>query len=293
MKIEELREVIQKAGGGANALEYADALLEKVNRLEGSKACDAILRQLFASREQGDFRGRVLEVNFVNAFLEQKQTVSCGAKQGGSGDVDVRWSLAGVDVFIELKLLRQDQATKESINRQIEKVRESSTLITDDTRDIGRIQLDLFRKGNATKFNPKPEKGWVNLIGIDVSELQLGMADICDCLLAAGGNRIAAMYCHEATLRPDVVGFFEELRRPTEKQREWVARIHQLQGCKTHPREYIHGALFLFREPQETAALVYKLSGVIVWNPKLVSAELAKDIDSNLAVVITRPKKPT
>lgn len=291
MKIEELHAIIQRAGGAGNALDYADALLEKINRLEPIPRYRALLKQLTSAAQAGDFRGRVLEVNFADLFAKQNSELQYGAKQGGKGDVDFCWRVSDRDVFLELKLLGQDQATRDSINQQIEAAGVSSTLITDDTRDIARMQFDLFQKSSSTKFNTNPEKTWINLIGIDVSELQLGMADLCDCILAAGGNTAASRYCDEAALRSDVVGIFEKLAVLSDKQKQWVERVHKVPKNAPHPRDYIHGSLFLFREPAETAALSYALSAAIVWNPAIVSEELAKPIAEALAKIVPPAKK--
>lgn len=291
MKIEELHASVKRAGGGGNALDYADALLEKINRLESTKRYPVLIKQLTSAGQPGDFRGRVLEVNFADLFVKQNLELHYGAKQGGKGDVDFCWRVADLDVFVEMKLLGQDQATRDSINQQIAVVGVSSTLITDDTRDIARIQFDLFQKSSNTKFNTKPEKTWINLIGIDVSELQLGMADLCDCILAAGGNTVASKHCDEAALRQDVVGIFEKSEVLSDKQKEWVERVHKVPQNASHPRDYIHGALFLFREPAETAALSYSLSGAIVWNPAIVSEEVAKPIAVALAKIVPPAKK--
>ena len=287
MKIDELRDAIKKTGGGENALAYAGALLEKINRLEPTKRYNALLKQLMASRQQGDFRGRVLEVNFADLLVKQGLDLRYGAKQGGKGDVDFCCPIGGREVFIEMKLLGQDQATRDSINQQIEAVGISSTLITKDTRDIARIQLDLFQKSSHTKFNPKPEKNWINLIAIDVSELQLG---------TAGGNTVAASFfdfsivydliLYQAALRPDVVGVFEQLEKPSPTQGQWKAGIHKVPQGAAHPRDYIHGALFLFRDPKETAALSYALRSAIVWNAAIVTEEIAKPVEDAISKAI-------
>lgn len=290
MEIDDLKRVIEAAGGSENALEYASGLLEKVNRLESTKAYEPLLEQFRAAREAGDFRGRVLEVNFADAFVSRHLNLRYGVKQGAKGDVDFCYVVNGYQIFIEMKLLGQDQATKNAINQQLDAIGLSSTIVTDDTRDIGRIQLDLLQKAATTKFNAKPEEKWINLVAVDVSELQLGMADICDCLLAAGGNTCAARWCEEPELRPNVVGVFERLEKLSQLQEEWVSGLHKVPADAPHPRDYIHGAMFLFRKPQETAALSYSLSSAIVWNPALVTEQVAKPIAHTFARVITPAK---
>jgi hypothetical protein len=57
VKIEELRASIQKAGGGGNALDYADALLEKINRLESTKQYPALLKATNVGRSSWRLSG--------------------------------------------------------------------------------------------------------------------------------------------------------------------------------------------------------------------------------------------
>jgi hypothetical protein len=188
MTLEELRRVIESAGGGPNALVYAESLLEKVNRLEATRRYDKLLTQLRSANEPGDFRGRLLEVNFADAFVRKSIQLTYGALQGMTGDIDFQWSVQEHELFIEIKLLGQDRATRDDINHQLESQGVSATLISEDTRDVGRIQLDILQKSSTRKFSPHPGAHWINLVAIDVAELQLGTVDICDCLLAAGGQ---------------------------------------------------------------------------------------------------------
>lgn len=53
-----------------------------------------------------------------------------------------------------------------------------------------------------------------------------------------------------------------------------------------HPREYIHGAIFLFREPREAAALSYELRCVVVWNVGLVTDAVAQKVHAALLDVV-------
>lgn len=292
MKIEELEKTIEAAGGGQAALDYSESLLKKINRIEALGTYRALLTQLLASREAGDFRGRVLEVNLVDAFESRGVNLQYGAKQGGKGDIDFCWQTNGRKVFIEAKLLGQDLATKQEAEKQLAGSGASSILRTDDTRDVARLQLDLFHKSSPTKFDQRPSADWINLVAIDVSELQLGTVDFCDCLLAAAGNPAVAMHCHEFALRPSVVGVFESLgpSAATKEQMAWIQSVHKVPSGVAHPRDYIHGALFLFRHPQERAALSYSLSGAVVWNHQLVSRDEIGPIGRALHELIPLPR---
>ena len=294
MTLEELKGIIDAAGGRENALAYAEALLLKIQRLEATGQYEQLLKQLRGSRHPGDFRGRVLEVNFADQFLSSGQRLTYGVRQGMTGDIDFGLPCEGYDLCMEMKLLGQDQATKEKEARQLAELGVSKILLTDDTRDVARLQLDLMQKGSTKKFNARPQDRCINLVAVDVSELQLGCVDIGDCLLAAGGNPVAARHCHEAVLRPSIVGVFEQIERDrmSSEQRAWVDGVHSIASPAgaPHPRDYIHGALFLFRKPDERAALSYTLSGAVVWNSALVSGDVAQALTHALERVIPRTK---
>src|ERR1700683_3710202 len=115
MEIAELRNIIENSGGRGGALEHADALLKKINRLEAPTGYEQLLKQLHRSREQGDFRGRALEVNFADQFHRNGQELIYGARQGMAGDIDFLWRLANLEVFIEMKLLRQGKESPDGV----------------------------------------------------------------------------------------------------------------------------------------------------------------------------------
>ena len=290
----ELKAIIQAAGGECWALDDADALLEKINRLETAGGYGSLLTQFRSAKEPGDLRGRVLEANFADLFVQKGIALQYGAKQakqGMSGDVDFCWCVNGVQVFIEMKLLGQDQMTKNAINQQLENTGFCATLISDDTRDVARIQRDIFEKSSTKKFNPQLEPTTINLVAVDVSELQLNTVDIGDCLLAAGGDELVASHCHHTFRRPAVVGVFETAEKQrTAEQAKWVTDYHRVPNDDTHPRDYIHGVLFLFREPKARAALSYELSGAVVWNPALIDDSRAKPVEEAFHPVVPQTK---
>jgi len=230
-------------------------------------------------------------VNFADLFVQKGIELQYGAKQGMSGDVDFCWCVSGYRVFIEMKLLGQDQKTKVDIAKQLEESKVFATYVSDDTKDVARIQRDIFLKSATKKFNPKLEPTMINLVAVDLSELQLGTVDLGDCLIAAGGNEFVKN-CHPAIRRSAVVGVFEPADKAlTTEQAEWVKCFHEvLPAGEPHPRDYIHGLLFLFRDTQERAALSYELSGVVVWNPALIDAARAKPVLEAIHQIVVRAK---
>jgi len=64
-------------------------------------------------------------------------------------------------------------------------------------------------------------------------------------------------------------------------------------GClptgTSHPRDDIHGALLLFRQPKDTAALCYELKGIVVWNNVLVTETLAEPVAQQIRQFLPYP----
>jgi hypothetical protein len=284
ISLAELQGAIQAAGGGATAVEYADPLLEKVHRLEATGRYHELMRQFRKVANEGDLRGRVLEINFADQLIPTYPALRYGVSQyGTTGDIDFALQIGDLDTFIEMKLLSQDRATRNSFNAQIANSGVASAHVLNDASDIARIQRDLIQKSSTKKFNPTPTPNRINLVAIDVAELQLGMADAGDCVLAAIGNSGLAAHEFEPNfMRPQVVGLFEQPTRPTAEQQDWIGTIHALPPGQPHPRDYIHGALFLFRRPKDTAALTYLLRCVVVWNRALMTKEIATQVGTVL-----------
>lgn len=231
MNLGELENVIRAAGGQKQVVEYAPVLIQKINRLEETGNYGQLINQLRASKEQGDFRGRILEVNFADRFIEEGAELQYGAKQGGSGDVDFCWCVNGLSVFIEMKMLGESRDSKEDVSAQLERMGRYAASIPDDTDDIFRIQRDIFIKSSKNKFNQEPKQDWINLVAVDVTELQLGSVDIADCILAVGGNELLAGSQQEAFQRSNVVGVFESPKRELSKtQNEWLQRWDVYRG---------------------------------------------------------------
>jgi hypothetical protein len=284
MTLDDLKQVIAQAGGGPFAVEYAGRLLSKLQNLEATGRYRELFAQLRSAREAGDFRGRVLEANFADQCERNDLPLTYGAKQGQTGDVDFSLSIGDSQVFIEMKLLGESMQIKQAIDRQLEHSNTYSIALDDDSDDLVRIQRDLIKKATTRKFSPRPEPNWINIVAVDVSELQLDAIDVPDCLLAAGGNSLAAQFCDSTELRSEIVGVFEVITaaKLTSAQADWVAGVHNIPADSSHPREYIHGAMFLFRKPRERAALSYELRAHLVWNAGIITTDLARVVSSTL-----------
>ena len=285
MTLPQLQAIIQQAGGGAFALDYANDLLVKVNNVASHQVPVSYLTQFSQSGNAGDLRGRLLEINLVNYFATQNVSLSYDVKQGAtSGNVDLLWKTCGADVFIEVKLLGQDQKITQKINTQLDEYGVSASHVDDDTSDVIRLQYAIIDKATLKKFQYPPVQNAINLIAIDVSELQLGNVDAADCVLATLGSARAKDYFGDACARDHVFGLFEKDQKSNHD--EWAAKINEKLAVKPHPRNYIHGVIFLFREPKELAALSYDLKACITWNTDLIPDALAVAINVEFHKII-------
>ncbi len=293
--LEALRSAIVAAGGGANALDDAEALHAKLAVIENDPRARPLLDQLMRSRDPGDFRGRALEVNVAVCFIQKSLRVDYGVKQSGcSGDIDFMFKVGDRRVYLELKHLGQDQQVKAAITKQSEIADRYRIYLDDDLGDVFRLQRDIIGKASTRKFNPSPAADAINLVAIDVSELQLATVDLSDCLLAAGGNSLVAQHSHESCLREGVVGVFEVIPddQCSEAQSQWVARCHQVPADAPHPREYLHGVVFLVRDRADTAALSYGLRSALVSNSALMSSPVEQAVTAELYRVIPQEGFP-
>ncbi len=284
-----LKAAITTAGGGANAIVDAEALYAKIALIARDPRTLPLLPQLMRARDPGDFRGRVLEVNVAACFAYKGIHPDCGVKQNGrAGDIDFMFKVDDWRVYLELKHLGQDQQSQAAITAQIEATNRYCIQVADSLRDVFRLQRDIIGKASTRKFNPSPAEDAINLVAIDVSELQFGAVDLCDCLLAAGGNSLAGRHCHESCLDEGVVGVFEQIPEGNRSasQIRWIADCHRLPHDVPHPRDYLHGVVFLFRDRTETAALSYGLRAAVAWNAMLVPEAMARAVSSELYEVM-------
>lgn len=74
------------------------------------------------------------------------------------------------------------------MNAQLAATNTYTIVRNSDLEDVFRLQRDLIEKANTKKFSTKPKSNWINLVGVDVSEIQLGTVDIFDCIIAAAGR---------------------------------------------------------------------------------------------------------
>ncbi len=285
MNLVQLETIIRQAGGRAFALDYAEALLAKVNRVANHQVPANYLTQFSRSGNEGDLRGRLLEINLINCFAESKVPLTYEVKQGNtSGDIDLLWGLGGINVYIEVKLLRVAQEIRSSFDAQLVASGISAGHVGDEIYDVMRLQYTLIDEATTVKFQYPPLANNINLIAIDVSELQLGTVDAADCILATLGSEQVSNYFSHFCARSEVLGLFEI--ESTLEQSYWAHLINRKIASSPHPRDYIHGVIFLFRDPKESAALSYSLRACIAWNTNLINKDLATQINTNFHKIV-------
>lgn len=279
MTNDELSALVLACGGGGNAQADATNLNLRIQKIEKQSQYTPLLKQLRAAREQGDFRGRVLEINFIDHFSRHGITLDYAVRQHqcANGDVDFGWHVGDYRLCIETKMLRKSNAYREKIEEQLGLL-DCYKISTDNMSDVVRLQRDILSKASITKFNPCPAAADINLVAIDACELISDMLDVGDCLLAAGGNPLFTHHFPSDYRQENVVGIFEdpEELELTIAQKNWVDTIQR--GNGPHPRVYLHGILFLFRDRTEPCALSYDLESIVIWNHKLVTPDVQRQL---------------
>lgn len=147
MNFIQLQMIIKQAGGKEFALDYADALLEKLNRVARHQVPANYLTQFSRSGNEGDLRGRLLEINLINYFAENNVPLAYEVRQGNvSGDIDLLWDSDGFNVYIEVKLLREAQEIQRSADAQLVSSGISASHVRDEMYDVMRLQYTLIDK---------------------------------------------------------------------------------------------------------------------------------------------------
>ncbi len=266
--------VISRSGKHASNDEVKK-LLSKLTLLESKQRYGQLLKNLETANDQNNFAASVLEATIAFQF----ESVGLGLEyevnqnRDNESSIDFRWrTTSGKAVYIEVRLLQQDRATSDLIQRQlqVEKFYAVSKDEDDEKRDIIRVQQVILEKvqksdGTPTKFLTMHQDA-VNVVAVDISQIILRMFDSYDCKLVTEGDPGVPPVC-----RRNIFGLFQN---PSAEDPE---HIHSLAKSFSHVRETLHGVLFLFRRPK-TESLNYSLERFLAWNPNLVDKDSASAI---------------
>lgn len=278
-----LEGAIKASGGAQQPNDQVAALLAKLDLLEAKGQYSELLKTVRASNNKWNFLASLLEVTFAHQFeiAGVRLDYEVCQEPDQPGTIDFRMSASTGDVvFLELRLVQQDEKTTADIAQQLEAKQEYAVAM-DGARErdaVVRLQGIILQKvqrkdGTPIKF-VHAGAGVVNIVVVGVSDLLLGTVDAWDCVLAACGDAAVPSEC-----RRGVVGLFQTPNAgdPPETQ----ARVASF----AHIRATIHGVLFLFRAPG-AGVLDYRLEQVMVWNRNLVAEDRAKALMKDVAAVL-------
>lgn len=282
-----LEAVIKASGGVQQPDDQVAKLLAKLNLLEARGRYGGLLRSIRASNNKWNFLASLLEVTFAHQFETAGVGLDYEVRQepDSPGTIDFRMPASTGDVvFLELRLVQQDENTTSNIAQQLEAKQEYAVAMDGEgERDaVVRLQRTILQKvqrkdGTSIKF-VHAGAGVINIVVVGVSDLLLGTVDAWDCVLAACGDAAVPVEC-----RRGVVGLFQSPNAadPPETQ----ARVASF----AHIRATIHGVLFLFRAAG-AGVLDYRLEQVMVWNQNLVTDDRAKALMKDVSAVLPARK---
>lgn len=278
-----LEAAILASGGVKQPDNQVTALLAKLDLLEAKGRYGGLLRSVRASNHKWNFLASLLEVTFAHQFETAGVPLDYEVRQEPDqpGTIDFRMNASTGDaVFLELRLLQQDEKTTADIAEQVAAKQEFAVAMGGEAeRDaVVRLQGTILQKvqrkdGTPIKFVQAGD-GVLNIVVVGVSDILLGTVDAWDCVLAACGDGGVPPEC-----RRGVVGLFQPPN---------AADLAESQGrvaSFAHIRSTIHGVLFLFRAAG-AGVLDYRLEQVMAWNQSLVPEERARSLMNDISAVL-------
>lgn len=279
MDEQSLLAAITKSGWKGAWEEQVKGLLSKLNFLANKGRHGRLLANLEIGNNKNNFVASVLEATIAFQFESAGIALEYEIRQDPDSDssIDFRWATtSGKTVYIEVRLLQQDKATTDSIERQLQNgnVYRIAKDGDDEKQDIVRVQQVILEKvqkrdGTPTKFFTR-DQGTVNIVAIDISQIILGMFDSDDCkLVTLGDPSLQPVY------QRDIFGLFQE------PMPQYPAHIQSLAQSYSHIRKTLHGVLFLFKQPK-TELFNYSVERFLAWNPRLMNEDSARAICSEI-----------
>jgi hypothetical protein len=290
MDDETLLAIIRKCGWQGAWQDQVRGLLSKLTLLEGEGRYGRLLANLVAANDKNNFVASVLEATIAFQFESAGIKLDYEIRQDpdSNSSIDFCWKTAvGKTVYFEVRLLQQDRATSDSIQRQLQigNVYGVSKDGEDEKQDIVRVQQAILGKvqkkdGTPTKFLTTHEDA-INIVAVDISQIILGTFDPDDCRLVTLGD---------PSVQPvNQRGIFGIFQAPLPAYPEY---IQSLAKSYAHIRRTLHGVLFLFKHPK-SELFNYSVSRLLAWNPTLVDEETARAICTEIerALPLIKQKK--
>jgi hypothetical protein len=262
-------------------------LLSKIAVLAAKGRYKRLLANIEGANDRSNLVASVLEATIAFQFESAGMELEYEIKQDPShaSSVDFRWNTeSGEAVFIEVRLLQQDNSTTDLIGGQL-RIGNVWSVGKDgeaEREDIVRVQQVILEKvqkkdGTPTKF--LRNQGTINLVAIDISQIILGTFDHEDCLLVTRGDPAVPPICQRG-----IFGLFQDLLPG------YPDRIQALAASYAHLKETLHGVLFLFKHPKRES-FNYSLEQFLVWNPSMMRDASAKEIFEQIRLVMPFYKK--
>lgn len=259
-----LRSVIEKFGSVSD--DEVEGLLTKLNCIENTGQYGDLLKSILSENDKSNFLAFIFEATVAFQFESSGLSLEYEVKQdetNGSSIDFLRRMDSGVSIYLEARLLQQEKAIGESIQKQLENYEFYQIAMNgnDDRKSIIRLQSVILSKVQKKDGTPRKflrvYKDNVNIVIIDVSDLMLGTVDVDDCLLATHGDPYV-----EEIYRRGIFGLFQE---PSDG---YPPEIKNLARSFGHIRSTLNGVLFLFKS-MNSGMIDYKLEHYLIWNPNL------------------------
>ena len=272
-----LHTVVEKFGGTDD--DEIEGLLEKLNYIENTGKYGRLMKSISSANDKSNFLADVFEATFAFQFESSKLSLEYEVKQNATDNSSIdflRRMGSGISIYLEARLLQQDNATDQSIRNQLESNNFYQIAMNgnDDHDSIIRLQNVILSKvqkkdGTPTKFL-RVDKDIVNIVVIDVSDLILGTIDFYDCLLATHGDPYV-----EEVYRRGVFGLFQEPLSGYPQEIKKIAISYK------HIRNTLSGILFLFKS-KNSGLLDYALEHYLIWNPILANHAHVEEVCSEI-----------
>lgn len=272
-----LHTIVEKFGGTHD--DEIEGLLKKLNYIENTGKYGKLLKSISSANDKSNFLADVFEATFAFQFEALKLSLGYEVKQDATDDSSIdflRRMGSGISIYLEARLLQQDNSTDQSIRSQLENSNFYQIAMNgnDDHNSIIRLQNVILSKvqkkdGTPTKFL-RVDKNIVNIVVIDVSDLILGTIDLYDCLLATHGDPYV-----EEVYRRGIFGLFQEPLSGYPQEIKEIAISYE------HIRNTLNGVLFLFKS-KNSGLLDYTLEHYLIWNPILTNHAHVEEVCSEI-----------
>lgn len=264
------------------------SLAAKLDLLKETRRYQSLLGNLFGASDPANLQSLLLEAVFAFQFESAGKPLQYEAKQRDDDNTSIdflRQLPSDNKLYIEMRLLQQSNWITGDIAEQVEFFGGYAVTLDgeQDKKEVLRLQRTVLEKaqdkhGRPIKFAEARDRQF-NVIAVEVSELQLGMVDLDDCLLVTYGDPAV----HRINQR-GVVGLFQQVDASYPQQLLEAAKMFEAF------RSNIHGVLFLWKTPPGPAD--FELQYFLACNRALMSAADAELVETDLRAALAIYQRP-